>query len=77
MMRSTKKAAKALNRMTAIEVNDLLPKTEHTELPERHVVERVFNMGNTVRRVEEMQDTQTENDVIFQTFVNKAKQSQK
>ncbi|EIA0558308.1 MULTISPECIES: transposase domain-containing protein [Citrobacter freundii complex] len=77
MMRSTKKAAKALNRMTAIEVNDLLPKTEHAELPERHVVERVFNMGNTVRRVEEIQDTQTENDVIFQTFVNKAKQSQK
>ena len=27
----------------------------------------------TVRRVEEIQDTQTENDVIFQTFLNKAK----
>ncbi|HGH8123714.1 TPA: transposase, partial [Enterobacter kobei] len=67
----------ALNRMTAIEVNDLLPKTEHAEQPERHVVERVFNMGNTVRRVEEIQDTQTENDVIFETFVNKAKRSRK
>jgi hypothetical protein len=33
MISSTKKATKALNRMTAIEVNDLLPKTEHAEMP--------------------------------------------
>lgn len=77
MIKSTKKATKALNRMTAIEVNDLLPKTEHAELPERHVVERVFTLGNTVKRVEDIQETQSENDVIFQQFVNKAKQARK
>jgi len=40
-------------------------------------VERVFTLGNTVKRVEDIQETQSENDVIFQQFVNKAKQARK
>ncbi|KFB90659.1 hypothetical protein GTGU_04820, partial [Trabulsiella guamensis ATCC 49490] len=43
----------------------------------RHVVERVFTLGNTVKRVEDIQETQNENDVIFQNFINQAKRSRK
>ncbi|SHG65574.1 Mu DNA-binding domain-containing protein [Pantoea sesami] len=77
MISSTKKATKALKRMTAIEVNDLMPKYEHPEQPERHVVERVFALGNTAARVEDIQETQSENDVIFQQFVQNARKMQK
>ncbi|KFB90636.1 hypothetical protein GTGU_04825, partial [Trabulsiella guamensis ATCC 49490] len=43
----------------------------------RHVVERVFALGNAVKRVEEIQETQNENDVIFQEFIKKAKRVHK
>ncbi|EAV2253206.1 transposase [Salmonella enterica] len=73
MIKATKKAAKALNRMTTIEINDLLPKTTPPAAPSRHVVERVFSQGNTARKVvEQVQEQQHRNDEIFQAAMKRA-----
>ena len=69
MMTHTKRAARAQRRMTAIEVNDLLPEVAPPEPPQRHVVERVFQDGNALKKVREVQEQQSENDVIFQTLM--------
>lgn len=74
MMTATKKATKALNRMTAIEVNDLLPKATPPAAPVRHVVERVFPQGNTARKVvEEVQEQRKKNDNIFIAAMKRAR----
>ncbi|HFS8942384.1 TPA: transposase domain-containing protein [Enterobacter roggenkampii] len=73
MITHTKRAARAQRRMTAIEVNDLLPKVAKPEAPERHVVERVFAQGNTARKVLERTESQQQiNDEIFQAAMKKA-----
>ena len=77
MMTHTKRAAKAQRRMTAIEVNDLLPKVAPPEPPQRHVVERVFAQGNALKKVQEVQEHQHENDVIFQTLMKSVSKSKK
>ncbi|WP_419057195.1 transposase domain-containing protein [Kluyvera georgiana] len=77
MMTHTKRAAKAQRRMTAIEVNDLLPKVAPPEPPQRHVVERVFAQGNALKKVQEVQEHQNENDVIFQTLMKSVSKSKK
>lgn len=74
MMTATKKATKALNRMTAIEVNDLLPKTTPPAAPARHAVERVFAQGNTARKVvEDVRENQKKNDDIFIAAMKRAR----
>lgn len=74
MMTATKKAAKALNRMTTIEINDLLPKATPPAAPQRHVVERVFASGNTARKVVvETQEQRKKNDDIFIAAMKKAR----
>ncbi len=70
MMTHTKRAVKSQRRMTAIEMNDLLPKITPPEAPQRHVVERFFTQGNTARKAVEVE--QTENDVIFQKLMKQA-----
>lgn len=70
MMTHTKRAVKSQRRMTAIEMNDLLPKITPPEAPKRHVVERFFTQGNTARKAVEVE--QTENDVIFQKLMKQA-----
>lgn len=66
MMTATKKATKAQRRMTALEVNDLLPKITPPEAPARHAVERLYTQGNTARKVvEHAHEQQQQNDQIF------------
>lgn len=77
MMTHTKRAVKAQRRMTAIEVNDLLPKVAPPEPPQRHVVERVFAQGNALKKVQEVQEHQNENDVIFQTLMKRVSKAKK
>lgn len=78
MMTHTKRAVKAERRMTAIEVNDLLPKITPPEAPQRHVVERFFSVGNTARKVvEQAHEQQVENDAIFQQLMQHASKKRK
>ncbi|WP_353613036.1 transposase domain-containing protein [Mangrovibacter phragmitis] len=77
MMSHTKRAARAQRRMTAIEVNDLLPDVAPPEPPQRHVVERVFSEGNALKKVQEVQEQQNENDVIFQALMKSVSKGKK
>lgn len=77
MMTHTKRAARAQRRMSAIEVNDLLPKVAPPEPPKRHVVERVFTDGNSLKKAMEIQEEQNENDVIFQALMKSVSKAKK
>lgn len=77
MMTHTKRAARAQRRMSAIEVNDLLPKVAPPEPPQRHVVERVFTDGNALKKAMEIQEEQNENDVIFQALMKSVSKAKK
>lgn len=77
MMTHTKRAARAQRRMSAIEVNDLLPKVAPPEPPQRHIVERVFTDGNALKKAMEIQEEQNENDVIFQALMKSVSKAKK
>lgn len=77
MIRHTKRAAKAQRRMSVIEMNDLLPKISQPAPPERHIVERVFASGNTVKKTQEVVRQHNENAVIFQTLMKKVGKGKK
>lgn len=74
MITATKKATKAQRRMTAIELNDLLPHTEPPAALTRPAIERVFTAGNTMRRIVEQADEQQyQNDELFAAAMKRAR----
>jgi transposase InsO family protein len=72
MIKATKKALKSKQRMDILEVSEMLPKISQPEPPQRHIVERFYSAGNTAQKVmADVQEAESENDVIFQNFVTR------
>ncbi|MGA5655233.1 transposase domain-containing protein [Rahnella contaminans] len=72
MMKATKKALGSQRQMDALEVSEMLPKITPPELPARHVVERFYPAGNTVRKLAaEINEERDVNQGVFNRFMSR------
>ncbi|MDR8533031.1 transposase domain-containing protein [Serratia nevei] len=78
MVKATKKAAKAQVAMDMLELTELMGRSPEPETPQRQVV-RMFNQGNTVKKVQHVEDEAefSDNEIAFQQYISKLASQQK
>lgn len=78
MVKATKKAAKAQVAMDMLELTELMGRSPEPEAPQRQVV-RMFNQGNTVKKVQPVEDEAefSDNEIAFQQYISKLASQQK